>query len=322
MWPLKGRSVWIIDDLTVLHQLDASKKNAPSILYQPKDSYRTKGSTTATPSKTAGTNHPNGVITHFYLKNLAAKDSISLTFTSTAGDTLASYNNTAKEKDKKLRVKKGGNTFVWDTRGKGAKLLDGMILWWSNLQGAKAVPGDYQVHLNVNGSTQSQKFTIVPDPRAEVSIADMQKQFDFITEVNTTVDKAHKAIEKIRNVTKQLNAFTKQYQDNDQTKDLVTKAKKMKESLGTIEKALYQTKNRSAQDPLNFPIRLNNKLGHLNSLVAIDDFPPTEQDVAVKNELTGKINEQLEAFDTIMENELKEFNKAFNSLKLNYLFVE
>jgi photosystem II stability/assembly factor-like uncharacterized protein len=318
----QGRSVWIIDDLTVLHQLDASKMMASAILYQPKNSYRTKGDAASVPSKTAGANHPNGVITHFYLKDLAEKDSISLTFTSTAGDTLASYSNTAEEKDKKLKIKKGGNTFVWDTRGKGAKKLEGMILWWASLEGAKAVPGQYKVHLNVNGESFSQSFKIIPDPRAEVSVDDMQKQFDFITDVNTTIEKAHKSIEKIRNITKQLDAFTQQYEDNEETKDLVEKAKKMKEDLGKVEKALYQTKNRSGQDPLNFPIRLNNKLGHLNSLVAIDDFPPTDQDIAVKNELTGQISDQLKAFNAVMTKELKEFNEAFNTLKLNYLFVD
>jgi len=318
----QGRSVWIIDDLTVLHQLDAGKKSASSILYKPKDSYRTKGGVARNPSKTAGANHPNGVITHFYLNNVAEKDSISLTFTSMAGDTLASYKNSSKDKDKKLKVKKGGNTFVWDTRGKGAKKLEGMILWWASLDGAKAVPGDYKVHLNVNGDSTSETFKIIPDPRAEVSVADMQKQFDFISDINTTIEKAHQSIEKTKKITKQLDAFTEQYKDNEQTKDLVEKAKKMKESLATVEKALYQTKNKSGQDPLNFPIRLNNKLGHLNSLVAIDDFPPTEQDIAVKNELTGQINDQLEAFDAVLDKELKEFNTAFNALKLNYLFVE
>jgi hypothetical protein len=56
--------------------------------------------------------------------------------------------------------------------------------------------------------------------------------------------------------------------------------------------------------------------------VAIDDFPPTEQDIAVKNELTSKIKEQLGIFDTVISNELKEFNKQFNALQLNYLFME
>ncbi len=318
----QGRSLYIIDDLTVLHQLDAAKKSADAILYHPKDSYRTKGTAAQKPSLTEGQNHPNGVVTHFYLKDVAEKDSIVLTYTSMSGDTLASYSNKAAEKDKKLTVKKGGNTHIWDTRGKGAKLLDGMILWWANLDGAKAVPGSYKVHLNVNGSNQSQDFKILPDPRAEVSVGDMQKQFDFISDINETVDKAHKSIQKIRNINGKLDEFIKKYKDNEATKALVEKAKKMKEEFGEIEKALYQTKNRSNQDPLNFPIRLTNKLAHLNSLVSIDDFPPTEQDIAVKNELSGKIRTQLTAFDALVDEEIQAFNDEFNSLGLEYLSIE
>ncbi len=318
----QGRSLWILDDLTVLHQLDAAKKNNAAILYQPKESYRTKGRASSKPSKTEGANHPNGVISHFYLKNYSEKDSIALTYTTMAGDTLASFSTASKEKGKKLKVKKGGNTHVWNTRGKEADKLEGMIFWWATFTGPKAVPGDYKVHLNVNGTNQTQEFKIIPDPRAEVSVADMQKQYDFITAINTTVDRAHSSIEKIRGVNAQLDAFTKQYKDNAETKELVEKAKKMKEEFGKIEKALYQTKNRSNQDPLNFPIRLTNKLAHLNSLVGLDDFPPTEQDIAVQQELTGKIETQLKAFDTMLDTELQEFNKAFNALNLNYLFIE
>ncbi|MEW2920795.1 glycosyl hydrolase [Muricauda sp. ANG21] len=318
----QGRSLWIIDDLTVLHQLDDSKKSLDAVLYQPKDSYRTKGSAAQTPSLTEGQNHPNGVVTHFYLKDIAEKDSIVLTYTSMSGDTLAWYSNKAEDKDKRLMVKKGGNTHVWDTRGKGAEKLEGMILWWANLDGAKAVPGSYKVHLNVNGNNQSQNFTILPDPRAEVSVADMQKQYDFISDINETVDKAHQSIKKIRKINEKLSAFVKQYKDVEATKALVEKAEKMKEGFSEIEKALYQTQNRSNQDPLNFPIRLTNKLAHLNSLVSIDDFPPTEQDIAVKNELSGKIKTQLTAFDALVDEEIQAFNNEFNSLGLEYLSVE
>lgn len=318
----QGRSLWIIDDLTVIHQLDAAKKNQSTVLYKPKDSYRTKGGARKEPSKTEGQNHPNGVVTHFYLKNFAEKDTVHLTYTSMAGDTLAAFSTHAKKKDKKLKVEKGGNTHVWNTRGKGAEKLKGMILWWANLNGAKAVPGEYKVHLNANGTSTSETFKIVPDPRAEVSVSDMQKQYDFVSDVNATVDKAHQSIKKIRKINAQLDAFTKQYKDDQQTKELVEKAKTMKEKFGTVEKALYQTKNRSNQDPLNFPIRLTNKLGHLNSLVALDDFPPTDQDVAVKNELSGQINEQLKNFDALISEEIKAFNAEFNQLKLEYLFVE
>lgn len=136
------------------------------------------------------------------------------------------------------------------------------------------------------------------------------------------MDKAHQSIKKIRAITKKLDAFTKQYKDNEATKALVEKAKTMKEGFGEIEKALYQTKNRSNQDPLNFPIRLTNKLAHLNSLVSIDDFPPTAQDIAVKNEMTTKINTQLAAFDALVAEEMKAFNAEFNNLGLEYLSIE
>jgi photosystem II stability/assembly factor-like uncharacterized protein len=318
----QGRSVWVIDDLTVLHQLDDATKSADAILYKPRDSYRTKGSASSKPSKTEGENLANGVITHFYLKDFSEKDSVALTYTKMNGDTLATYSTYAKEKDKKLEAKKGGNTYVWDTRGKGAEKLDGMILWWANLSGPKAVPGTYKVSLNVNGTDQTENFTILPDPRAEVTVDDMQKQYDFITEVNETVDRAHQSIKKIRAINGKLDEFIKKHKDDESTKALVEKAKKMKEEFSSIEKELYQTKNRSRQDPLNFPIKLTNKLAHLNSLVSIDDFPPTEQDIAVKNEMSGKINEQLQAFDALVDEEISAFNNEFNQLKLNYLSIE
>ena len=75
------------------------------------------------------------------------------------------------------------------------------------------------------------------------------------------MNKAHKSIKKIRKIKSQLGAFQKQYKGNENVKGLLEKAKTMSEEFTKIEEALYQTKNRSGQDPLNFPIRLTNKLG-------------------------------------------------------------
>ena len=184
------------------------------------------------------------------------------------------------------------------------------------------MPGTYKVVLKIGEETLIQNFAILPDKNAETDIAGMQRQFDFISDINKTVDKAHKSIKKIRKINAQLEDFQKQYKDNDNVKDLVEKAKKLSEDFSEIEKALYQTKNRSGQDPLNFPIKLTNKLAHLNSLVSMDDFPPTQQDILVKNELTNKINEELMHFEILVSSEIKAFNEQFNALKLNYLFVE
>ena len=204
----------------------------------------------------------------------------------------------------------------------GAERLKGMILWWASLTGPRAIPGDYKVSLNVNGEALTQPFTILADPRAESTLADMKQQFNFIKEVNETMDNAHKSIKKIRTINGKLDAFMEQYKGDDNVKDLVEKAKDLKEQFSEIEKALYQTKNRSGQDPLNFPIRLTNKLGHLNSLVSMGDFAPTEQDVAVKNELSKQINDQLDKFNELIDKEISAFNAAFNSKQLNYLFIE
>ena len=315
----QGRSVWIIDDLTVMHQLFDVNQN-DNILFKPKDTYRMRGGSRKG-SKTSGTNHPNGVMTYFNLKDYNKDDEVILTYFDTKGDTIQSYSSKNK-KENTLTVKKGANQFVWDMTYKGAERLKGMILWWASLSGPRAIPGTYKVALNVNGTDYSQPFNIVADPRAESTQADMEKQFSFIKDVNETMDDAHKSIKKIRNINKQLTAFQSQYKDNASVKDLVEKAKNLKEQFTAVEEALYQTKNRSGQDPLNFPIRLTNKLGHLNSLVSMGDFPPTEQDIAVKDELTQKIDKELRTFNTLLSDEIKAFNADFNSKNLNYLFVE
>jgi hypothetical protein len=253
----------------------------------------------------------------------AALDSVVLSFSDASGKQLASFSNKAKEKEDKMTVKDGGNTFVWDSRGAGAKKLPGMILWWANLEGPKAVPGDYKVSMSVNGAAvATHDFKIMADPRAESSIADMQAQYQFIEAVNTKVQEVHDAIENIRAVNAKLDAFVSMYKTEATLEDLVTKAKALKEGLSTVEKALYQTQNRSGQDPLNFPIRLNNKLGHLNSLVGLDDFAPTAQDQAVRAELTAAIDVQLAAYAALVGADLETFNKAFNEKGLPFLKVE
>ena len=314
----QGRSLWIIDDLSLIHQL-YNTDLSQDVLFKPKVTYRMRGGSRKG-SKTAGTNHPNGVITYFNLENYNEEDEVSLTYFNSQGDTIKTFST--KDKENKLKVKKGANQFVWDMTYDGAELLSGMILWWASLEGPAAIPGNYKVSLKVNDKEQSQNFTILADPRAESTVEEMKKQFNFISDVNETIDKAHKSIKKIRNISKQLKSFQKQYENDEKVKDLLDKAKSLEEKLSDIEKELYQTQNKSGQDPLNFPIKLTNKLGHLNALVGMGDFAPTEQDVAVKNELTQKIEKQLTAFNKLLDEEVAAFNNAFNSNNLNYLFID
>ena len=313
----QGRSIWILDNLTVLHQLQPDSRNAQTLLFKPKESYRTKGRGGKS-SLTAGTNLPNGVIVHYFLKNYdAEKDTVELQFQSEDGAVIKTYST--KDKKNKLEVKAGGNEFVWDTRYDGAEKLEGMIFWSASFSGAKAVPGSYKVRLAVNGKEQTQDFTILPDPRSESSVTDMQKQFDFVNEVNQTVDKAHKAIKNMREIRSKLKDFVKQNQSDSTATRLAAQAKTIQEDLLEVEKTLYQTQNRSNQDPLNFPIRLTNKLGHLNRLLTIDDFPPTNQDLAVKEELTAAVEVAMERYQQLIDSDVASFNEDFKKEKRNYL---
>jgi hypothetical protein len=315
----QGRGLHIIDDLSVIQQL-MNAKSADNLLLKPKDTYRMRGGT-RTGSLTQGTNHPNGVMTYFYIKDLNEDDEVVLTYKEANGKVIKSFSTKGKD-DEKLGIKTGSNLFVWDMQYDGAERLPGMILWWASLNGPKAIPGEYKVELKVNDIVLEQPFTILADPRAESTLDDMKAQFTFIEDVNKTMDNAHQSIKKIRNINTQLTAFQKQYKDDDAVKDLVEKAKELQKQFTEIEEALYQTKNRSNQDPLNFPIRLTNKLGHLNALVSMGDFAPTSQDIAVKNELSSKINIELNKFNQLLTEEIKAFNEAFNSKNLNYLFVD
>ena len=316
----QGRSIWALDDLTVLHQIDQNTVNKEINLFKPKTSYRTRGRG-GKETLTEGTNLPNGVIVHFNVKNFSPdKDEFSLHFKEQDGTIIKTYKS--NDENDKLEIKSGGNTFVWNTLYEGAEILDSMIFWSASFSGAKAVPGKYKVVLEKNGESQEHDFEILPDPRSEVSISQMRLQFDFVNKVNATVDKAHKAIKNIRQIRKKLEEFNSNFSENESVINLVKKAKQLNSSLTEIEKALYQTKNRSRQDPLNFPIKLTNKLGHLNSLVTSNDFPPTNQDELVRKELTAEVEKHILKYQKLISQDLKYFNEEFASLNLDYLTVK
>ena len=316
----QGRSIWALDDLTVLHQIDQNTVNKEINLFKPKTSYRTRGRG-GKETLTEGTNLPNGVIVHFNVKNFSPdKDELSIHFKEHDGTIIKTYKS--NDENDKLEIKSGGNTFVWNTLYEGAEILDSMIFWSASFSGAKAVPGKYKVVLEKNGESQEQEFEILPDPRSEVSISQMRLQFDFVNKVNATVDKAHKAIKNIRQIRKKLEEFDSNFSENESVINLVEKAKQLNSSLTEIEKALYQTKNRSRQDPLNFPIKLTNKLGHLNSLVTSNDFPPTNQDELVRKELTAEVEKHILKYQKLISQDLKYFNEEFASLNLDYLTVK
>ncbi|MEQ8575267.1 MAG: glycosyl hydrolase [Fulvivirga sp.] len=318
----QGRSFWLIDDLTPLHQLSDQVKSSNSFLFKPMDSYRMSGGNYSNP-KTEGENHPGGVMVHFYLKDTANVDTVRMTFMEEGGKSIRTFSNfpDKESKEGKLDFKSGMNRFVWDMRYTGAEGFDGMILWWASLNGPKAVPGNYKVKLEVNGKAQEQPFAILKDPRSSSSVTDLKAQFDFLNEVIEKLSETNLSIKKIRTAREQIKLVTSKM-DGDEFKDIKAKSEEILKSMKVIEEALYQTKNRSGQDPLNFPIRLNNKLGHLNSLQAMGDYKPTDQAVAFKKEITAEIDKELNKLKVIFETEIPAFNKMVKQKDVDAVIIE
>ena len=317
----QGRALWLIDDLTVIHQVADKMKTSGLNLFDPMDSYRFGGQSSfwGIPPN-SGKNHPGGALVYYYLKDYDKKDTMTISFYESDGDLIRSYSSHAEEKADKIEdVKSGSNMFNWNLRYPDAKKFDGMIMWSGSLNGQKAIPGEYRVDLMHGDVTQTQTFNILPDPRLDLTQSDYERSFTFIKEVNDKVTEAHEAIIEIRKLKDKLAKLKEEYKDSE---DLVTESSRIDSLIGDVEKALYQTKNQSRQDPLNFPIKLTNKLAHLNSLTGRGEFPPTAPAFAVKKELEQLIDNQLDLYKNIRENDIPALNGLIRSKNLDYIKLE
>ena len=307
----QGRSVWLIDDLTPLHQLSDEINSANTHLFKPIDSYRiSAGGGFGSIPANWGKNHHNGVMFYYYLKNEPGEDDeVTLEIMESDGDLIKKYSSKEKEKDKKLEVKQGSNKFLWNMRYPNADGFDNLIMWAANLTGPKAVPGDYKARLTANGESKEIDFTILKDPRVSSSQADLQAQFDYLQEIRSTLSEAHNSIKDIRAVREQMISLKEKLGDDEEYEDIVNKSEEIDGKMTKVEEELYQVKNQSRQDPLNFPIRLNNKLAHLSRVVGTGDYKPTDQAVDVKNELSEQINTQITEWQRILTEDIEQLNQ-------------
>ncbi len=303
-----GRSFWLIDDLTPLHQINSEMATKDVILFKPMPSYRMAGSNRRNP-KLEGENHPNGVMVHYFIKNIDEKTEVKLDILQSNGDIIRNFSNKAKEKADLLTIKKGGGRFVWDMRYPGFKAFPGMVFYGSPNSGPKAIPGKYQVKLTVNGQSQTQEFEILKDPRLKVTPEDFQAQFDFLIKVRNKVTEANEGIINIRKIKQDLTYLKNKMGDDVKNKDINDAIKKFDDELKTIENTIHQTKNSSVQDPLNYGIKLNNRLAHLMTEQAQGDFRPTQQGEEVRGKLSQMVDEELGKLKNCIDSNLNKINQ-------------
>ncbi|MFM9984838.1 MAG: VPS10 domain-containing protein [Flavobacteriales bacterium] len=338
-----GRSFWVMDDLTPLYEIKSNSTSSDFYLFKPQQAIRMGGDQrspeAAMESKIKeGTNAPNGVICHYYLKQPATGE-IRLAFYTEKGDSIIAFSSltdptgkpfvkeeeqklhpTLKIKKNQLNTRSGMHQFVWDMRYPSAKLIEEDYWAPEQLHGPSALPGSYTIKLWINGKMiQTNTFKIVLDPQVRSSASDLQAQFDLSMNVNRKQDEIVKKILQIRGVRKQVNDFMGSFTDTTDIKTLKKWSKPLLDSLQAIEDTLFNSKIKTYLDPLRYPYQILERYGSLSDFLNADDGRPSKQMQDVYDEINGRYAIVSKRLDAVFEIQVADFNRAIDEKKWKVL---
>jgi photosystem II stability/assembly factor-like uncharacterized protein len=298
-----GRSFWILDDLTPLRQTAQMPIGQP-FLFGPKDAYRVNwgggGGRRGPGQEPVGANPTSGVIVTYHLPQ--AVEGVRFEFLDRDGNVVATRDG-AKEA--------GTHRFGANLQYPSFRAVPGMIMWSAGPRPIPAPPGTYTVRMRI-GEDQvgSREFRLLADPRGTATEADLLAQFQFARQISDRVTEANEAVLMIRDARRQI--------DERIAKDpqVRREGEALKAKLAAIEEEIYQVRLQSGQDPLNFPIKLNNKIAALLGVVLSGDFRPTHQSYEVYATLSGELQTQLDALEAIWRRDLPAFNAQLERRRL------
>jgi photosystem II stability/assembly factor-like uncharacterized protein len=319
-----GRSFWVFDDLEPLYQLNENVAGAQQHLFTPAPTYRMGGGSFSRPGATVGRNPANGVIVYYHFKD-KPKNEVKLDFLDATGSLIKSFTSkpaaaSEGQDDQEGQRRSGGparvsadsgmNRFIWDMRYSDAATVPGALLWGGTTRGPQAIPGNYRVRLSHGSDTLTQPFEIRMDPRLRVTRSDYEEQFSFLVRIRDKVSAAHEAVNTIREIRKQIEDLKRRVKDQPNEKAIGDAVKKLNDKMTPVEEEIIQTRIKSSQDALNYPIKLNNKLAALTGIVGGADGRPTKQSYDVFEMLSAQLEEQLVKYREIIRKDLPAFNQS------------
>jgi hypothetical protein len=334
-----GRSFWVLDNITPLEQYNDSVPQQDAHLFTPGPASHTVFGSSPFASANAGKNPPEGAVIDYWLKTELKKPDekkpsgddaakpvepaapqITLEILDSSGKVVRKFPKKPEEDEQDegpgrqeknagmLPGDAGLNRFVWDLKYEGASKVPHAPLWAGNTDGPLALPGTYQVRLTVLGKSYTAPLEVKADPRSTVSQADLEKQFDLLIKVRQKVNDTDDTVNQIRDMRAQINAINKRLKDDPREKAISEAGKSLDKKMTEVEEALIQTKAKSGQDVLNFPIRLNNQLVALGGVVASADSAPTQQSYEVFDMLSKAVDEQTAKWKQIVATEVASYN--------------
>jgi len=330
-----GRSFWILDDLTPLHQYTPPTQKLLSA-YSPRHSYRIAGGSWSTPTMNVGENAPSGVRLYYALSDTTTKE-LRITIRTESGDSIIAFSSASTPKGEPLKIDRsfhvdslhrfsseaptllrGLNMFTWNMRWPDAEELEGALLWGGGTEGPLAVPGRYTATFTLGDQSETVPFEIRMDPRLDTPREDLVAQFELHQQINTKLSEVNKAIKRIREVRSIVANVKASWADLDssQTKGIDSLVKHISDTLTTVEDALIQTKAKAFQDLLNYPVKLNNKIASLASVASSADRRPTKQTYDLFAQLTKEADGHLQQVYAVDEKMILELNARIKQLDL------
>ncbi len=328
----QGRSFWILDDLSPLHQLSPETGARSIHLFEPRPTHRFGGGFSFGGGGDAGANPPEGVVLRYLLAK-EPKEELTLEILDQGGSVVRSFSSKTPEKrapnpfrrflppgaggPQTLGTEVGMNSWVWDMRHADAELVDDAVLW-GIARGPRVPPGSYRARLSLgDGSdtevseiSQTVSFDIVPDPRLETTPADYRAQYELAQKIWRSLTESHRALDRLRDVRAQVEALTGRLEKAGRGEGLDEAAQAVTARLASIESRIYQTRSEATQDVLNFPPKLDNQLLDLMGTVESSDHPPTAGSVERYRDLRAELDAILAELQKCVDTEVAAFNRA------------
>jgi photosystem II stability/assembly factor-like uncharacterized protein len=322
----QGRSFWVLDDLTLVQQAAKGQGIAAGKglqVFPVNPAYRLSGFRNEQP-RNAGFNPPNGVVANYHLPELKETDTLVVTVMDAGKKPIKKFSTgvaTATDDMGKLEASAGMNQFIWDMLYPPSEKIDGMILWSGNVPGPKAAPGTYHLRFKLGKDSTEVPCEIKANPTYKITQQDYEEQFRFLMTVRDKFTEIQKSIKNIRDVRKQLSDYTERL-GKDCPPDVKKLADTINKQMTSVEEALYQTKAKSGQDVLNFPIRLNDKIAGLYDYAASGHSAPAKQVKEVYAVLAAQADEQLNKLKAIFAKDLVQFNQLIREKAIPFIGVK
>ncbi|CAN5734532.1 hypothetical protein BH10BAC3_BH10BAC3_40000 [soil metagenome] len=313
----QGRSIYILDDISVVQQKNAGITAKSLHVFAPAPAYRmeSNGNNGAPQSNhNAGNNPPAGVEFHFWVKNAPDSAKTYVSIYDSSHKLVKTDSSTAK--DSKLKVETGMNEWVWNFEyPEGEKPLEGLIIWNGTRMAPLAIPGNYFVSIKTGTDSAEVPFSILGDPNYKVTNAEYQEQLDLLLAARDKFSQTMKALKNINDLRKQMTDYQARI-GKDFPKEIKTQMDSISKKLTVIEEALHQTKAKSGQDVLNFPIRLDDKLGGVYGIAASGYGEPSKQVKEAYTSIAEQIDMQLNNLKAIIDKDLSALNNVIREKSL------